>query len=205
MSDIIIGYHATNANNVQSIINGNFRKPQKAIDNSDEKVSEKFYTYWLGSGIYFFEDIEVAKWWKTKPSSTFGENGSYEDKAIIKAMISTSSRTWDLRKVTTWRKVIKAFDEYMTQIGKYIVNTSNSSNELKKDLYKKLRCSFFTWFSQSYNVDVIIVAFNQIEFNYLDKGFYDIGEYMDIFYTEVQYCVYDINCIKQRCVAKEDA
>ena len=93
----------------------------------------------------------------------------------------------------------------MTQIGKYIVNTSNSSNELKKDLYEKLRCSFFTWFSQSYNVDVIIVAFNQIEFNYLDKGFYDIGEYMNIFYTEVQYCVYDINCIKQRCVAKEDA
>lgn len=203
MSNIIVGYHTTNTDNVQTIINGNFKKPCKTTEDLDEKTIEKFYTYWLGPGVYFFEDMEVAKWWKTKPSSTFGEKGSYEDKSIIRALISTSDKTWDLRKVTTWRKIIKAFDEYMREIGNYIV-TNNDNNEPTTNIYKKLRSAFFTWFSQTYGVDVIIAAFNQSEFDYLDKGYYGIDEYMDIYYTEVQYCVYDINCIKQRDLAKGD-
>lgn len=204
MSSVIVGYHATNSNNVQSIIKNNFKKPCKTTEDLDEKTSEKFYTYWLGTGVYFFEDIEVAKWWKTKPSSTFGEKGSYEEKSIIHALITTSEKTWDLRKVSTWRKIIKIFNEYMSEIGKYIVNAKNYDEEIKKNVYKKLRCSFFTWFSQNYDVDVIIVAFNQAEFDYLDKGVYDIDEYMDIYYTEVQYCVYNTNCIIQRNLVEED-
>lgn len=213
MSKVIVGYHATNKTNVASILTDNFKRPVKSTENTDKKADKRFYKYWLGNGVYFFEDIEVAKWWKSCPSTTFGEKESFENKAIIRARIATSDKTWDLRKVDTWRKTIKAFDEYMDELGKYITGGNDDqekddqelNEEIDEELFQKLRCSFFNWFNQNYDVDIIIAAFNQSEFDYLDKGCYNIGKLMDIYYTEVQYCVYDIKCIKHRELAKEDA
>lgn len=55
----IIGYHGTKAKNVNPILkNGFIIAPKKDGDN-----------HWLGHGIYFYSDYELADWWaRTKCS-----------------------------------------------------------------------------------------------------------------------------------------
>ena len=197
-NNILTGYHGTNIKNAVSIVRNNFTIPEKKAEAIGSRANSRFYTYWLGRGVYFFEDIEVAKWWSKKPTSTFGATGS---PTIVKAQINTSDKTWDLRKVSTWRKIIKVFDEYMEVIGSKIVGTCQ---ENKSNTHNLLRCAFFTWFKSTYNVDIIIAAFNQKEFQYLSNGDYEISEFLDLYYTEVQYCVFNTDCISYREIMEGD-
>ena len=65
------------------------------------------------------------------------------------------------------------------------------------DTKQVLRCLFFNWLHDVKQIDMIIAAFNQDEFEYLDRGNYTIESYLDLFYTEVQYCVYDLKVIQK--------
>lgn len=181
------GYHSTSKENALEILSGGFRLPKMDVDGNDKDVDERFFEYWLGSGIYFYEDEDVAKWWNNKPSNTFGVEG---DHMILKSEICPKN-VFDLRKVSSWNKLIKFFDQFMKNFGKNVVVEEKDS----KSLEHKIRCIFFSWLHSSIGCDMIIAAFNQSEFKYLDKGVYSIGEKMDIYYSEVQYCVYDASII----------
>ena len=180
------GYHSTTEENALEILSSGFCLPKMDIDGS-EKIDDRFFKYWLGSGIYFYEDEGVAKWWSSKPSKTFGSVGSH---IILKSEICPK-KVFDLRKVASWNQLIKFFDEFMKIIGKKVVveDVDNKNREYN------IRCIFFNWLQSSIQCDMIIAAFNQNEFAYLAKGEYSIGEEMDLYYTEVQYCVYDASII----------
>lgn len=197
MDDVktFVGYHSTNDENAMNILSNNFMMP-KVPDGEDVTGQERYAKYWLGAGIYFFEDVDVAKWWCTKPSSTFGCTGKH---VIIESTLN-SNKIWDLRKVSKWREIIKYFDYFMSLIGSaYVVNVPS---ENQKDLRQNLRCIFFTWLRSTYDIEMIIAAFNQHEFQYLEEGKYKIEDELDIYYTEVQYCVYDPNVIINNKVCK---
>lgn len=202
---LLIGYHSTSEDAAMKILSDNFKMPSISSNDSEERT-KKFFKYWLGTGVYFFEDVEVAKWWSSKPSDTFGEEGTHK---ILKCEI-TGNNVIDLRKVTEWRNLIKRFDLFMSEVGKnFIVNLpeemptdSKDSNEYKQymDTKHKLRCFFFNWYHEAYKVDIIIAAFNQEEFEYIEKGQYNIDKFLDLYYTEVQYCVYDPKVITQKSI-----
>ena len=189
----IVGYHATSKANAISIVNRNFKVPEKPEDENDKLAMERYTTYWLGPGVYFFKDIEAATWWKNKPSSRFGVEGSVESKTIIKATISTSDDTWDLREVSRLKEFDREFHEYMSA-AKELMNSYSGCP--KEELLKKIRCAFFAWLCQKYNIHVIIANFSLNDYQYLDPTIFDAFGVLSICYTEVQICVYNINCIK---------
>lgn len=180
--NIYQGYHSTTKENATNIISNGFRLP--------EKVDNRFFEYWLGAGVYFFEDKEVAEWWNSKPSDTFGTSGEH---IVLKSEIHPKN-IFDIRKVSSWNQLVTFFDLFMkTLINSCVVNDKNGD---EKNIKKRLRCLFFNWFRETFQCDMIIAAFNQSEFNYLDSGEYSIEKEMDIYYTEVQYCVYDTGIIR---------
>lgn len=203
-------YHSTAEKNIESILNSGFRLPTLDPNKIDRKNMSRFFKYWLGAGIYFFEDIEVAKWWSTHPSSTFGSRGKHK---VLKASLKKCNIV-DLRKVSEWRKLIQGFDAFMDEVGKqYVVNLPSginihrlcqkSASKKNNDTNHKLRCMFFNWYQSVNHYDAIIASFNQEEFKYLENGDYNIGEYLDIYYAEVQYCVYNPNIIENCECASE--
>lgn len=181
------GYHSTAKENALCILSDGFCLPNMDTTGTQD-IDNRFFNYWLGAGIYFYEDEDVAKWWSSKPSKTFGTAG---DHIILKSEIYPK-RVLDLRKVSSWNQLIKFFDEFMKRLGKKVVVEESDG----KNHEYNIRCIFFNWLQSSIHCDMIIAAFNQNEFAYLDKGEYSIGEEMDIYYTEVQYCVYDPYIIK---------
>lgn len=124
---------------------------------------------------------------------------------ILKSSLSPN-KVLDLRKVSSWKELIKDFDLFCKHVGKnLIVNlpevipSDKDSEEYKNyiDTKHQLRCMFFDWLHVVSQIDMVIAAFNQEEFDYLDKGDYKIETYLDLFYTEIQYCVYDRNIIQK--------
>lgn len=192
---IYIGYHSTIKEYADIIIEDGFEVPSFDV-NGDKAKQEKFFKYWLGPGVYFFEDEDVANWWSGKPSKTYGASG---DHVILKSTLSPLN-VLDLRKVSVWIELIKYFDVFCDHVGKnFIVKLPKKVPAYKKskknrnylDTKYQLRCMFFVWLHSVHKIDMIIAAFNQDEFEYLIKGKYKIEKYLDLFYTEVQYCVYD--------------
>lgn len=195
------GYHSTTIEYADEIILNGFIIPRLDADD-DKSKQEKFFKYWLGPGVYFFEDIDVAKWWSSKPSDTFGSVGEHIE---LKSSLSPKN-VLDLRKVSVWKELVKYFDIFCTHVAKNFVTKlpkkipfNKKSKRYRKYFETKyqLRCIFFTWLISTQQIDMIIAAFNQEEFGYLEKGKYKIEKYLDIFYTEVQYCVYDLKVIRK--------
>lgn len=198
---IYTGYHSTSKEYAIEILSNGFKIP--CLDSEDDSSKqEKFFKHWLETGVYFYEDIDVAKWWSSKPSKTFGADGEH---MILKSSLSPN-KVLDLRKVSSWKELIKDFDLFCKHVGKnLIVNlpevipSDKDSEEYKNyiDTKHQLRCMFFDWLHVVSQIDMVIAAFNQEEFDYLDKGDYKIETYLDLFYTEIQYCVYDRNIIQK--------
>lgn len=181
------GYHSTSVEFALAILSEGFHLPKMGSVND----MDKFLRYWLGPGIYFFEDEGVARWWSNKPSKTYGVGGEH---VILQSKICPKN-VLDLRKVTAWNWLVQYFDGFMGTVGR-----SLSVEIPDKKTKEYIRCIFFTWLQQAMNYDMIIAAFNQDEFQYLDMSEYSIEKEMDIYYTEVQYCVYDQRII---CNTKE--
>lgn len=198
---IYTGFHSTSKDFAIEILSNGFKIP--CIDSEDENSKqEKFFKHWLGTGVYFYEDVDVAKWWSSKPSKTFGADGEH---MILQSSLSPK-KVLDLRKVSAWKELIKDFDLFCKHIGKnLIVNlpdtipSDKDSEEYKNyiDTKHQLRCMFFDWLHMASQIDMVIAAFNQEEFDYFDNGDYKIETYLDLFYTEVQYCVYDPKVIQK--------
>lgn len=63
----LVGYHGTKSSNVSDIISSN---------------------HWLGHGIYFFTDFELAEWWAKTKVEKHNKKYHTKDKAsVIKAEI----------------------------------------------------------------------------------------------------------------------
>ncbi len=202
MSNIIIGYHTTSKKNAASIFSSNFKLPVQPEDNSDENANKKYSTYWLGPGVYFFEDLDAAKWLKSEnPSSVFGVRCPANSKTIIRAKISTTEDTWDLRTISRIRELNGEFHEYMGAVKQYMVAYSGYSLD---ETRKRIRCAFFKWLYAKHGIDVIISPFTLDDCRYLDHTVYDTLCCLSIYYSEIQICVYNIDRILEKMEVKEE-
>lgn len=90
----IIGYHGTKERFAASIINNGFKIAiRKENDN-----------HWLGHGIYFYSDYELAEWWgRTKVNRQNEKYGNNDTAIVIKGVIEGDT-VWDLDRPFMLRK-----------------------------------------------------------------------------------------------------
>jgi len=155
-----------------------------------DKFAYKFDDeHWLGNGIYFFIDIDLAKWWATKPSDKYGTAG--KNYAIIKVLLEANSDTiFDLRELKNYNLLPQLIEEFKRET-KHIFKSCK-----EKPTAKKFRCKFFDWLRKSLDLNLIIAYFNKIYPKYIKE---DDNNYLkDIFYAEVQLCAFNNDIIKHK-------
>ena len=119
----IIGFHATDKALANSIIANGF-----SFSRSEE--------HWLGNGVYFFADPDLAVWWGNNPTNKFGVK--IERPCILRSTIEAEN-ICDMRLLEDYtfvRVMLPVFKRYLTAHG--IKFASNNIDA-------KFRCAFFDW------------------------------------------------------------
>lgn len=164
-------YHATDESRVQSILNGGF-----VCKTNDE--------HWLGNGIYFFLDYDLARWWSTNPTKKFSVKISKP--AILCVDLNILSD--DILDLSLLSGYLNCLDAYV-RFEKETLTTLEP--EIRHSL-KKLRCAFFdTVFRTSY-VEAIIGSFAHDDQKYLKTQPDSIIKQLRLFdlpFVEKQVCV----------------
>ena len=89
-------YHGTDLENAKKICKNGFRWKQ-----NDE--------HWLGNGVYFYLDRDLAEWWTTNPSKIFGTE--IKVPCILSAEVSIKDeRVLDLRNLQDYRECLLAYN-----------------------------------------------------------------------------------------------
>lgn len=172
----IIGYHATDSNNVDDIIKNDFtfRRNKK---------------HWLGNGIYFYLDPSLAKWWATNPSKVFGD--PIKNSSIIKCVFKISDERFvNLRKLDHYNFFIKAYNEYLQELT---VKGTAKPNDINV-----LRCSVCDYIANTYNIQAILGVFNMFKQPYLHPNYMNTYKELKLLYPETQLCVFDQSIIEKK-------
>lgn len=119
----IIAYHTTEKSRADSIIRSNFFK-------GSTKSNE-----WLGAGIYFWDDIEDAEWWKSNIKNVTKENTK-----VIKVILNCKNSEYrDLTlkdNMNEYKRICKEVEK-----SKHVKVNTKSVSELRNlycNYYKRL-------------------------------------------------------------------
>ena len=167
----LILFHGTDESCVSGILKEGFHCRQ----------SEK---HWLGNGIYFYLSKELAEWWTTNPSNSFGT------KVEVKALLSVTYEVED-NKVLDLRS-LKGYHEFVAAYEKFCCLSKRNLRLHTKHSLQKLRCAFFDWIFLEYDVDCIIGNFNHKRQMYLPQKSAKAISSLRKFYLpfiETQVCV----------------
>ena len=166
----IICYHATDSEFASKIVNDKF-------------VCRYNASHWLGNGIYFYQDVALAKWWTTNPSKQFG--CTINNPALVKCKISIdSNRVLDIRTLEGYNKYIEEFNNFFDIAYKYRPKGNKKIN------FKKFRCIFFDYLFEQNKYDLLIAPFSANNQPYLSRsGNKTFRENMHIIFTEEQICL----------------
>lgn len=186
----MIGYHGTCSKYMENI---------KKYGLDPDKTHKRM-DHWLGQGVYFFEDYNLAKWWANDISGKSYNQGTFP--VVYQATIcANKEEILDLDK----RK------EYDLFIGRIM----EIQNELEKDVKKgipvfdreQLRAIYFDYYKQQYQISVISFTFSK---DYAKYGTFrnktelsrqkQLGRALGLAYHEKQICVSKKECIKNRQV-----
>lgn len=191
---------------------------EKILKNGFTIIPNK--SHWLGNGVYFYLDYDLAKWWTGKPSQRFGAEITLPCVVSVELDVGNDS-VLDLRKLEDYRKCLELFPEFRRYAyqefdykGKkflrkldHIIKNAEQKNicEIRSSFVKEgifeqvemLRCSFFDWVFRMYAVDCIIGNFVKTDQKYLAD---EPSE------ARNQLLVYDLPFVEtQVCVRKEVA
>ncbi len=140
--------------------------------------------HWLGNGVYFYLDSDLANWWTTKPSARFGS--TINEPVVLTFEIEISSdKILDLRFLSGYRQCLDSYAEFEDAAFKSI----RLGESIEK---KRLRCSFFDYAFSALNLDCIIGNFILSKNVYLrDKPKELLAQLrrLDIPYAETQVCI----------------
>lgn len=162
-------YHGTDQKYLHSITINGFKCKE-----NDE--------HWLGNGIYFFIDYDLAKWWTLIKHSKFGNN--VDTPVVIEVELSCDSDDIvDLRVLENYNWIYKQYNEFHRNL------LCCGSHKLTSN---KLRCAFFDWLKEEYDIKVIVAGFQKNSPSYLQGNLLDV---FNIPYVEYQVCVYDASII----------
>lgn len=169
---IITAYHGTDEKYLPDILKNGFK-----IKNNKH--------HWLGHGIYFYFDYELAKWWSHSPTSQFGNQN--DNPVVIKAEIKSNTKnTIDTRVLDDYKTLLEMYNEFFNEL-------CMKGTVVEKINSKVLRCMFFDWVHNNYeNINVFIAGFEKKKKH---KNNNQLKGKFQIPYIEYQICVFDNNLI----------
>ena len=135
--------------------------------------------HWLGNGVYFFKEYDIASWWTSANAKEFGTD--IKVPAIINVVLTAErDRILDLREIDDLKKFLAWKYEYDIGIP------DNSTIEM--EVY---RCNLFDGILREHDIDIIIGSFNPKSKTYI-KDIPELQstlEKLKLIFSEVQYCV----------------
>ena len=163
-----------------SLYHGTDEKIAKIIVKEPFQIKKSPY-HWLGNGIYFYLDRDLAAWWTTNPSKKFGIN--VEKPAIVKADIEIEDcEVLDLRIFSNYVKISKEFEKFFTEL--YIPYHKTSIDE------KSLKCLFFDYYFLAHKeIKMIIGEFVAEKQEYVNQEQKDFLKHTNLLYGEIQICL----------------
>lgn len=179
----IIGYHGTKNTLANKIMFEGFKiaTPKKG-DN-----------HWLGHGIYFFDNYDLAEWWaNTKVNRQNKKYNNNDSASIIKATI-LSNTTLDLDNPFHLQK----FKKYQLELQAQLLESGIQLDFTKGKgiIEERIRCFWSDLIKEHYNIDVIIYTFTKRNPSYIENKYHIINNSKDtinnmgLFYHEKQICV----------------
>ncbi len=176
---IDVGYHGTAYEYAESII-----KTRKMKFSSG-------YDEWLGRGIYFFGDIEDAKWWcKTR---------KYSDHAIIKADFEFNNKVIDLVMCRYDQECFQKYCNSVQHKSELLPNGKRRRNYMQLAINKLLEDSIKSGFI----IDAIIAIFRENRYFWPNREFYN--DQFPCLIGQLQICVFNHDAIKQLSIIEEEA
>lgn len=160
----LTGYHATKAEYSEIILNTKDFK--SSVSTRD----------WLGTGIYFWDEIYNAKWWAEIRYKN-------EKSVIIKSTLECDNESFlDLdstEEILAYKKFTSNISDYIKQLPEELQNTYLNLNF--KDI-KAVRCFYLNVFKQLFDIAIIRRTFEVEGSHRADDG---------ITLTRTQICVTD--------------
>ena len=176
----IIGYHGTFSENVNRIIKKGYTFERK--DN-----------HWLGQGIYFYDKINLAKWFAERKSK---KNYNKEISVIESFMCTGKEKVLNLDTNEGVDYLYSKIKERLHDIGKIVLSNDKTIN----------RCIILDIIKEYYEIDIIIKTFEtktqtygRANINWFEENMFMMG----IYYSEKQICVTNNECIKNSKLVEE--
>jgi len=195
----LVGYHGTKSSNISDIISNNFKEPIVAKNND----------HWLGHGIYFFSDYELAEWWAKIKVNKHNKKYNTKDKAsVIKAEIQ-ADQIVDLDnpfKMNDFIDFCQVFQEEIVKKGIILDFTSeNKRNNSPEKISKRKRCFFLDVYKKDKSIEVIIYTFSKTNPSYASSKYHrSLFKELGFHYNEKQICVSEPGNIRKRIEIKVD-
>ena len=172
-----------------SLYHGTDRKVAENIKNEGFRIKPST-EHWLGNGIYFYTDYDLAKWWTTNPSQKFGSR--IHEPVIIRGELDEniySKKILNLLKLQDYITYVEIFqNEFWKMFKKF--NPYNATD------IKKIRCAYCDFLSGMHGYKVIIGNFVNLNQPYNPQLHYKLIENMRLSYSEIQVCVFEQNIIR---------
>lgn len=179
----IIGYHGTKNTHANKIMLEGFKIPApKEGDN-----------HWLGHGIYFFDNYDLAEWWaNAKVNRQNKKYNNNDSTSIIKATI-LSNNTLDLDNPFHLQK----FKKYQLELQAQLLETGIQLDFTKGKGFveERTRCFWSDLIKEQYNIDVLIYTFTKRNPSYIENKYRIINNSKNplnnigLSYHEKQICV----------------
>ena len=177
----IIGFHATDKALADSIIANGF-----SFSRSEE--------HWLGNGVYFFTDPDLAVWWCNNPTNKFGVK--IENPCILFSEIE-SENLLDMRRLKDYNYVAGLYYRFINSSDRKIFEAAFPKNKY----IANLRCTFFDWLHVNANIDVLVAPFSNPRASFLENG--PLPDEFNIPFVHSQICVFKNDCIKSTIIFQE--
>jgi len=160
-------FHGTDLKYVQSILNVGF-------------VCRENKEHWLGNGIYFFIEKDVARWWTTKPSRKFGSK--IKNPAVVECdMYIQREKLIDTTVLADYNRL----DELSRE---FVIEYFNSVSDEEPITAYNLRCLLFNWLFKEKDYFAFKVPFTLSKRPYCDADFSLVHD-LSIQYNEIQVCL----------------
>lgn len=181
----IVGYHGTTSSAQESIENHGL----------DPNLVEKRDDHWLGQGVYFYDDFDLAKWWaETKANKKERHESALVYKADIRCLKKHVLNLDD-------RKDLEMFLQACLEFSEDLQETYMKLPAFKAQKFKAI---FYDYYKEEHDIYVMIRTFPKPAPRYAEtirtgetlKKQKKLFEILGLSFYETQICVSKAECIK---------
>ena len=178
-----VGYHGTTARHKADIERNGF-DPDKTNRRND---------HWLGNGVYFFDNVDLAKWW----ADTLVEKSGSQPLVYSAEIMARKSGVLDLDRP----EELNAFMNWCLTFYKDI--KTHCVGKMPVFEPQQFRGVFFDYYKEKKHIAVVLCTFNKTSPAYAPtrltgtalKQRTDLMTALGLFFRERQICVSNKGCI----------